>query len=287
MATRLETIELRTPDDLPLRLDLRVDPERPPRAIVIVAHGFKGFKRWGFFPDLGERLAAAGFASIVLDFSMNGIGDDPEQFSRLDLFERNTLTREVADLEQVLEWARTEAPIDPGARTARAGLLGHSRGSIPVMAVASERPEEVGAVVTWSGVGRALRYTEGQLERWEEDGVMEFTNARTGQRMTMLWDYVVDAREHAGRVEPALCAERMEVPHLILHGTRDMAVPLDEARLLRAGRTPEQGCELVEVEGGTHTFGAVHPYEGSTPHLDRVFGATLDWFDRHLRGGTP
>lgn len=286
MATRLETIELRTPDDLPLRLDLRVDPERSPRAIVIVAHGFKGFKRWGFFPDLGERLATAGFASIVADFSMNGIGDDPEQFTRLDLFERNTLTREVADLEQVLEWARTEAPLAAEARAAKVGLLGHSRGAIPVMTVGSERPDDVGAVVTWSGVGRALRYTEGQLERWEEDGAMEFTNARTGQRMTMSWDYVVDAREHAGRIEPARCAERMQVPHLILHGTRDMAVSPDEARMLQAGRTPEQGCELIEIEGGTHTFGAVHPYEGSTPHLDRVFEATLGWFDRHLRGGT-
>ena len=110
---------------------------------------------------------------------------------------------------------------------------------------------------------------------------MAFTNARTGQRMTMSWDYVVDAREHAARIEPVACAERMKAPHLILHGTKDMAVAPNEAHLLQAGRPPE-ACELMEIEGGTHTFGAVHPFEGSTPHLDRAIEASVGWFDRHL-----
>ena len=139
----------------------------------------------------------------------------------------------------------------------------------------------IGALVTWNGVGRALRYTEGQLARWEEDGQMAFTNARTGQRMTMGWDYVVDAREHAARLEPEQSARRMRTPHLVLHGTNDMAVSPDEAKLIRAGRGPEV-CELVEIENGTHTFGAVHPFEGSTPHLDRALDLTRGWFDRHL-----
>ena len=279
---KLATHTLTTPDDLPLNVDLRFDPERAPRAIVVVAHGFKGFRRWGFFPHLGERLAQAGYASAVFDFSMNGVGDDPEQFDRLDLFERNTLTREIADLEQVVDWLRTEAPLDAAVRSRPFGMIGHSRGSIATMTVTSERPAQVGALVTWNGVGRALRYTDGQLGRWEEDGEMAFTNARTGQRMTMRWDYVVDAREHAGRIEPIACAERMTTPQLILQGSKDMAVSLDEARMIRSQRTPEQGCELIEIEGGTHTFGAVHPFAGTTPHLDRAIEATLGWFERHL-----
>lgn len=283
MGIRLDTVELKTPDGLPLRVDLRLDPERTPRAAVIVAHGFKGFKRWGFFPYVGERLAAAGFASVVFDFSMNGIGDDPEQFTRLDLFERNTLSREVADLEQVLGWVEDEvhAQIDP------VGLLGHSRGAVAVMTVASERPQDVHALVTWNGVGRALRYTPGQLARWEDEGAMEFTNARTGQRMMMDWGYVVDAREHARRIEPVECAKRMKVPHLILHGTKDMAVSPDEAQLLRTGREKDRDCQVVEIEGGTHTFGAVHPFEGSTPHLERALDETTRWFESHLRAEHP
>ena len=284
MAVALSTHTLECSDGLPLRVDLRHDPERAPRAAVIVCHGFKGFKRWGFFPHLGERLAAAGFASVVFDFSMNGIGEQPEEFGRLDLFARNTYTRELEDLDRVLAWTRERSPVAPSVGEDPVGLLGHSRGALPAVVAAAEQPESIGAVVTWNGVGRALRYTDKQLERWEEDGEMAFTNARTGQRMSIDYGFVVDAREHAGRFDLEAAGRRMRAPHLILHGSADMAVGQEEAERLRAGRSPEQGAELRVIEGGTHTFGAVHPFAGTTVHLDRALDATLEWFDRHLPG---
>jgi pimeloyl-ACP methyl ester carboxylesterase len=59
-------------------------------------------------------------------------------------------------------------------------------------------------------------------------------------------------------------------PHLIVHGTKDMAVAFEEAELLRADRTADDGCELLAIDGGTHTFGLVHPFAGATPHLEVV-----------------
>jgi len=285
MTTRLDTITLSAPDDLPLHIDLRTDSESDPRALVLIAHGFKGFRRWGFFPYVGEVLASAGYATAVLDFSMNGVGDDPVEFTRLDLFQRNTLSREADELELVIDALREHDALPGAVRESPFGLLGHSRGAIATMTAAAERPEAVGAVVTWNGVSRAMRYTDGQIARWEEDGEMGFTNARTGQRMAMDWNYVVDARENAERLEPTTSAGRMKAPHLIVHGTKDMAVALEEAHHLRAGRTEEDGCELVEIEGGTHTFGAVHPFAGTTPHLDRALETTVAWYGRHLAGG--
>ena len=42
--------------------DLRSrDPSRP-LPLIIVCHGFLGYKRWGFFPYLSDRLADAGFS---------------------------------------------------------------------------------------------------------------------------------------------------------------------------------------------------------------------------------
>lgn len=274
----LTTHTLPLADGLPLRLDLRRHPEQPARATVIVVHGFKGFKRWGFFPYVGERLARAGIASIVFDFSLNGIGDAPEEFTRLDLFARNTYSRELDDLGRVLTWLREDAP--PPLRALPLGLLGHSRGALPVVVAAAER-DDIAAVVTWNGVGHALRHTDKQLERWEEEGEMEFTNARTGQRMSMLYDFVVDARENAARFDLSAAARRMRAPHLILHGTRDMAVPLEESESLRAGRGASEGCSVVRIEGGTHTFGAVHPFAGTTPALEQALEHTLRWFEDH------
>jgi dienelactone hydrolase len=273
MGVRLETIELRGSDDLPLRVDLRHDPDRPSRGKVVVCHGFKGFRRWGFFPWVGERLASAGWLSAVPDFSMNGIGADPVEFGRLDLFEQNTYTRELEDLDQVLADVNERAP-------GPTGLLGHSRASVDVVVRASE-DAGIGAVVTWNGVGKPLRFTDRQLGDWERDGRLEFTNARTGQKMGMSFDFVRDVRKNPGRFDLAVAATRMRAPHLIVHASADMAVPVEESIELAAGRT--SGCRRVEIEGSTHTFGAVHPFEGSTPALERAMDLTLEWFSEHLQ----
>jgi alpha-beta hydrolase superfamily lysophospholipase len=272
----LETLELRTADDLPLRVDLRHDPAAAPRGLVVVCHGFKGFRRWGFFPWAGEQLAAAGWASAVLDFSCNGIGDEPTEFDRLDLFERNTYSREMADLDRAIVGLRERLSFDGAI-----GLLGHSRAAVNVVVRAIEDPA-VAAVATWNGVGRALRFTERQLAEWEREGRLEFTNARTGQLMAMDFDFVRDVLDHAERFDLARMAPRMEAAHLIVHAGADMAVPVTESVELAAGREESTKLKVVEIEGSTHTFGAVHPFEGSTPALDRAMALTLDWFAEHL-----
>ena len=275
MGVQQETIELRNEDDLPLRVDLRHDPGQRRRGAVVVCHGFKGFRRWGFFPWLGERLAAAGFTSAVLDFSMNGVGDDPVEFGRLDLFERNTYSRELADLAQVAGELRERT----GERAL--GLLGHSRAAVDVLVHAAEDPD-VAAVVTWNGVGRALRFSERQLAQWQRDGRLEFTNARTGQRMAMDVGFVRDARKQGARLDLARIAATLSTPHLILHARDDLAVPVEESIELQAGREDPARCRRIEIGAGGHTFGAVHPFAGAPPPLEEALEHTLAWFGEHL-----
>jgi hypothetical protein len=278
MGVELETIGLSNSDDLPLRVDLRHDPDQACRGKIVVCHGFKGFRRWGFFPWLGEQLAAAGWMSAVLDFSMNGIGEDPLEFDRLDLFERNTYSRELLDLDQVIDCVRATGPEDLPL-----GLLGHSRASVDVVVRAAEDPS-LRAVVTWNGVGSPLRFTERQLEDWKQQRRLEFTNARTGQKMAMEFGFVSDVREHEERFDLRRAAGRMSAAHLVLHATDDMAVPVEDSHALVAGRSGSERCRRVEIERTTHTFGAVHPFEGSTPALERATELTLAWFDEHLSG---
>ena len=278
MGVSLQTVELRNATGLPLRVDLRHDADRPVRGKVVVCHGFKGFRRWGFFPWLGEQLAAHGWLSAVLDFSMNGIGEDPVAFDRLDLFERNTYSAELDDLARVLEYVRELPP-----RDAPVGLLGHSRAAVDVLARAAE-DDAVGAVVTWNGVSRALRFTPRQLQEWEREGRMEFTNARTGQRMAIDFGFVRDARERAERLDPVAASARMQAAHLIVHAADDMAVPVAESVELEAGRGDPDRCRRIELPVGGHTFGAVHPFAGPTPSLEAALARTLEWFGQHLTG---
>lgn len=185
----------------------------------------------------------------------------------------------------MLDWMGGESPVASALRTRPAGIVGHSRGALPAIVLAAERPAVVGAVVSWNGIGKALRYSEAQLGRWEQDGKMEFTNARTGQRMAVDWGFVVDAREHAGRFDLPARVQEMQAAHLILHAQKDMAVPVEEAERLLAGRTPGERVQLKVLEGGSHTFNAVHPFAGTTPSLERAVWLTEEWFTRHLRAG--
>lgn len=281
MSVQLSQHTLASVEGLPLRVDLRCRREDTPRAALIVCHGFKGFKDWGFFPYVSEALAVPGLAVASLNFSKNGIDEDPLEFTRLDLFEANTYSTEIEDLAQVIRWLRRESPLSEHLTAVPLALLGHSRGSVPVMVTAAE-DQDVAVVITWNGVAQTLRYGQEVIARWEEDGKLEFTNARTGQRMAVGWGFVVDAKENADRFDLERCARTMAASHLILHGTDDMAVPPEDARLLQAGREDPRRCQVVSIEGGTHTFGAVHPFEGTTPQLEEAIEHSRRWLRRDL-----
>lgn len=96
MIERPFTISLQ--DETKIRGDLRLPEGEPPLSAIVVAHGFKGFKDWGFFPHLCECLARDGHAVVSFNFSLNGIGDDPTEFTQLENFARNTLSRDVDEI---------------------------------------------------------------------------------------------------------------------------------------------------------------------------------------------
>src|SRR5262245_40445710 len=92
-----------------------------PRPSVLLLHGFKGFRKWGFFPWLAERIAEAGFASILFDFSHNGTGPDGEPYPRKDLFRASSWRTHQEDLDAVL--AALRAGAFPGADPGRVALV--------------------------------------------------------------------------------------------------------------------------------------------------------------------
>ena len=58
-----------------------------------------------------------------------------------------------------------------------------------------------------------------------------------------------------------------------------LASTRDEAEVLHAA---QRGATPLYIEGTGHTFGAVHPWAGTTPALDQVMEATIRWLGRHL-----
>lgn len=264
----------------PIRGDVRVLHGTEPRSAVVVCHGFKGFREWGFFPALARALAVRGHAAVTFDFSHNGVGADGVDFSALDLFARNTHSRNVDDIHAVIDALMRRRLLPRAPR--RLGLFGHSRGGGEAVLAAAEEPR-VDALVTWAAIADIPgRWTEEQVERWRAGKTVKIANARTGQQMPIGPAYWEDVQANADRLDITAAAGELDMPWLIVHGEEDSSVSADDARRLfdAAG----EGAELLLVEEADHTFGAVHPYAGAPPALQTAADATLEWFDQWLKG---
>lgn len=234
-------------EGLPIRGDLEA-PERP-RALVVIVHGFKGFKDWGFFPWLAQRLVHHGMAVCRFNMSRSGIGEDPETFERLDLFADDTYSQQLRDLQTVVAHAQAEFAKCPTI------LLGHSRGGGVAILGARDVPRLCGVAV-WSPIARVDRWDEATRKQWRADGFAEVVNQRTKQVMRMSTALLDDCEANRQSLDIVAAASTLTVPLLVIHGARDESVPVEEGRLL-ASRAPEASVVVIERAG--HTFNAIHP----------------------------
>jgi dienelactone hydrolase len=256
-------------------IDVRAGGRASPRPAVVVIHGFKGFKDWGLWPSLAERLARAGSTAVTLNLSGSGV-DDSGEFVFPERFGHNTFSAELQDLRRVVDaLAGGELGVAPPTSL---GLLGHSRGGgIAVLQTAGD--PRIRALVTWAAISTVERWTAVAEDGWRRTGVREERNARTGQVLPLYLDVLDDVRANAASLDILGAAARISAPWLIVHGTGDEAVPLTEGERLAASAP---GARFMTIPGAGHTFGAAHPWRGATPELDRVLDATLAFFAAEL-----
>jgi pimeloyl-ACP methyl ester carboxylesterase len=262
----------------PILLDVRSGGRATPRPAVLVLHGFKGFKDWGMFPVLAERIARAGMTAVSFNLSGSGV-DDGGDFSFPDRFGHATFSGDLGDLGTVVV-ALSEGGLGVPTPT-NVGIVGHSRGGgVAVLHTAYDA--RVRALVTWSAVSTVGRWSPEEIERWRSEGALQIVNSRTGQVLPLYTDALDDIEKNgASSLNIAAAAAQITVPWLIVHGAEDETVPAHEAdALAKANRRGDS--QLLRIEGAGHTFGAVHPFQGSTPELERAIDATVAWMGRHL-----
>jgi pimeloyl-ACP methyl ester carboxylesterase len=236
-------------ENLPIRGTILAPPR--PRALIVIAHGWKGFAEWGFFPWLTEQFVEHRFAACRFNMSRNGIGDDPETFGRLDLFAGDTYSAQIADLHAVVRYCRSIERL----RGMPLFLLGHSRGGAIVL-LGAEGLEGLRGIITWSSIGRTDRWDAATKERWRRDGFIDIENARTRQLMRMSTSILDDVERNAARLDVPAATARLTVPLLAIHGGRDESVPLAESRDL-ASRNDL--ASLLVIGPASHTYNAIHP----------------------------
>jgi len=267
-------------DGGPLRGEMRTASPGSPRPAVVIAHGFKGFKDWGMFPHLAGRIAQAGMAAVSFNFSGSGVGEDGQSFSEPERFAHDTYTRQLFDLSEILRRLAEARLVPEMAAPSKIGLLGHSRGGGMAVLAAAERTD-IAALVTWAAIAKTRRWSAEEIRRWRKDGKLDVVNTRTGEVLPLMTDILDDLdRDTAGRLDIGKAAARVKAPWLIVHGEADEGVSVENARELELASGGH--ARLVIIPGAGHTFGARHPWQGSTPELDRAMDVTLDWLVREL-----
>ena len=231
-----------------LQIRGNLDVPRGARGLVLIVHGFKGFKEWGFFPWVADCLAQRGLAVCRFNMSRSGIGDDPENFDRLDLFADDTYSVQLADLRSVVRYAQSHANLPTV-------LLGHSRGGGVAILGARDVPQLRG-VVTWSAIARTGRWDDATKTQWRRDGFMDVVNTRTKQVMRMSTRILDDYETHRERLDILAAAAAISVPMLIIHGGSDESVPVAESDEIAAA-APE--ATHIVIGNATHTYNAIHP----------------------------
>lgn len=223
-------------------------PDGRARALVVIVHGFKGFKDWGFFPFVAEQLTRHRLAVCRFNMSRSGVGASLDSFDRLDLFEDDTYSTQIADLRTAVHHVQKRLHLPTF-------LLGHSRGGGVALLAAEEIPRLQG-VVTWSAISHVERWDEPTVRAWRKAGYRDEVNSRTKQVMRMSPRILDDYDANSERLNILAATERLEQPLLVVHGVRDESVPIAEAHAIveRA-----RDGSMVTIDNASHTYNAIHP----------------------------
>jgi uncharacterized protein len=229
------------------RLDYTYHPGAPEaHHIVVIGHGVTGNKDRPFVVALAEGLSAAGIPALRFSFSGNGASEGR--------FADATISKEVQDLGSVL-----------GALGGwNICYAGHSMGGAVGVLRASQDPR-----IRWLISLAGMVHTHAFAQR-------EFGMVKPGEGF--MWDdpncplsqaYMEDMARIGSVLE---CAQSIRVPWLLVHGSEDDVVPIQESReLFEKANEPKQ---LIQLAGANHVFGG--------DFTAAMVGAVRQWVQRQF-----
>jgi len=249
------------------------------KPLVIFCHGYKGFKDWGSWDLVAEAFREADMFFVKFNFSHNGgTVEQPIDFPDLEAFAENNYTKELDDLDSILNHLLSEEntfsnQIDKNNIT----VIGHSRGGGISIIKASEdnRITKLITLASVSSFGKRTS-TTGDLEQWKKAGVKYVMNGRTKQKMPHNYQFYLDYKANEGRFNIESATKKLNIPFLIIHAKEDPSVKFEEAENLHSWNTKS---DLFSIKNSNHVFGASHPYESKKlpEALQQVVSKSIDF----------
>ena len=244
-------------------------PEKSNSKLVVFSHGFKGFKDWGPFNKIATHFAKQDFVFIKFNFSYNGTTTkNPTDFDDLKAFGENNFCKELDDLSLVLDWIKTCDILSGEVDENKISLFGHSRGGGIAMLKTAE-DKSISKVISWASPANFLKTlpTGEKLEKWRSNNVAYIFNGRTKQNMPLYFQFYENCKANSKRLNIKNAVSKMYIPHLVVHGSEDPTVLLNEAENIKKWNP---NTNLHIIKGANHVLGGFHPY-------------SLDKFPEHLQ----
>lgn len=262
----------------PIVTDIFYKETKQPKKVVIFCHGYKGFKDWGAWDLMAIAFAKAGFFFIKFNFSHNGgTVENPIDFPDLEAFGNNNYTKELDDLECILDWVSTKDDFKKDADINDISIIGHSRAG-GIVLLKSNEDSRIKKVITLAGVSDyKSRFPKNKdFIKWQEKGVYYVKNGRTHQEMPHFYQFYEDFKQNENRLNIQKATENITIPHLIIHGDNDTSVSIKEAENLLKWN-PKSEFEIIK--NADHVFNTSHPWkkEKVSKELEQVINLCIDF----------
>ncbi len=219
---------------------------------VIMSHGMEGSKDGKKWLLLASRLYQSGFS--YLRFNYRGCGEGSETSE--GKFEDTTLSGRIQDYRAAIDFVNSNA-VDSN----RLAVVGSSLGGMVAIAAHDVR---IKAMVTLATPCRLEMPSDDQFKVYQDGRFLKLSSGRRLKRR-----FFTDIKNY----NLSSAVGKIGCPILIIHGSADEFVPLEDAHYLYEKAKEPKRLEIIE--------GASHGFDESK-HLEQVISLTLDWLKQYL-----
>jgi pimeloyl-ACP methyl ester carboxylesterase len=248
---------------------------------VILCHGSRGYKDWGFLPLLAARIVEEGLLAVTFSFTDSGISGRMGAFDEPERYRKGTYGSELEDLRRVVDRVASRLA-EAGPGEPRLGIAGHSRGGAIAILHAAGDPR-VRCLASLAAPSRIGVWPNRYFEAWRRGEPVTLRDFRTRSELQLGPELYDDLERNRSRYDIAAALERIECPILIVQGDQDRSVPVEEAREI-ASHVPSILCELHVIEGAGHGFQAGDEIRRIPPQLAHMVELVTAWMRRWLYG---